>query len=533
MKKILLTCLSIILGWALVQAQNLQQLWYYESTATSTELLNNSSATYSIAYNKVTGKLYVANRGDEIYIINPDTYSGTVTTLPKSGLSKLSKTISGGSISEAYRFSKVRVDDNGVIYATAMQTNGIQYIYRWANETADPTRTEITVSSVRTGDSFGLFGTGDNTYLYSMGSTASIASLYVFKVTGNTPTLYQTIDLTAAKHGSTDNFKDIGSGSISPESVDVLWVKSIQTGVPYKRIHLDLTTGTLTTPFENMSSLTMNANLTGGVFVPENSKGFYFTNGGRALADFNKTQLLGTSNVGDVAATLSTKSSYTFSKSTFTSNSGYGDAAYKRNLDGTTTFYVLNANNYLAALKTDAILPVSLKNFSAVIQNGKSVLSWQTSSEQNNSGFELSRSTDGVNFNKIAFVAAKSPQGANYVYTDNSAIASINYYQLKQINQDGRSTLFDQVVSVNMNLNNAAITAYPNPIDKILTVNLAELGYQDVQLELFDSYGKKILSQIAQSSRTTISLENLSQGIYYLQIMKNGQKQKSIKVVKL
>lgn len=72
MKKLLLS-FALAFAALFTNGQSLSSLWYYEATTTATELLTTTSVSYSLAYNKTTGKLYVANRGDAIYIINnPD-----------------------------------------------------------------------------------------------------------------------------------------------------------------------------------------------------------------------------------------------------------------------------------------------------------------------------------------------------------------------------------------------------------------------------------------------------------------------------
>src|SRR5690606_24850570 len=69
------------------------------------------------------------------------------------------------------------------------------------------------------------------------------------------------------------------------------------------------------------------------------------------------------------------------------------------------------------------------------------LLKWATSSEQNNKGFEILRSLDGrSNWQSIGFVngAGDSYTRKDYSYADNNLIARRYYYQLKQIDFDGR-----------------------------------------------------------------------------------------------
>ncbi|WP_113638143.1 T9SS type A sorting domain-containing protein [Nubsella zeaxanthinifaciens] len=535
MKKLLLF-FSLSISVVIAKGQSLSQLWYYEATTTPTELLTTTSATYSLAYNKVTNKLYVANRGDQIYIVDPESYTGNISSIPKSSLLALNK----GTIAETYCFSKVRVDDNGVIYATAMQTNGIIYIYRWASETAAPTRytfTDATITS-RVGDSFGLFGTGDNTRLYVAGNSVSGSStgskLYVFDVIGGVPTYHGAVDLDAAQYNAT--FRDVAKGSISAEAADVLWLGSTDAGVTFRRVKINLTTNTYVS-HEVISSTYANFNATVGEYVNENGKGYFAVTSGKTIANQNLVQLSKTGNVGDASVTMQNVSSFNFGKTAYTTNSGYADMAVKRNADNTTTFFVVTSQNYIGAVKTFAPLPVTLTSFDASLVKGQSTLTWGTAAETNNKGFELYRATEGTDFKKIDFIAAKSSNGNSataltYTYVDRTAKAGVNYYKLKQLDLDGKSETFEKVVSVDVKLSTANVVVYPNPATSYVNVNLADDDYKNVKYDLFDLTGKKVLSEVAKASQQDVSVAALPAGVYYLKITKNGAEIKTAKIIK-
>lgn len=533
MKKILFLATALLWGFCATAQVSLSQLWYYEATATPTELLRTNSATYSLAYNKITGKLYVANRGDKIYIIDPDSYSGTISSIPFAGLSSLA-----GSYSETYRFSKVRVDDNGVIYATAMQTNGIIYVYRWASEN-DNSPVKYTFTSGddpsitgRVGDSMGLWGTGDNTYLYISGN--GITNIYIFKLNAGVVEYYGTVDITAAKYSET--FKDVAKGSISPEAADVLWLGSTDTGVTFRRLKINLTNKTYVS-HEVISSTYANFNCTVGEFVNDNGKGFFFVHSGKSASLQNLNRLSATGNVGDNTVTMSTKASYDFSKSAYTTNYGYADIAPRKNMDGTTTFYVVTSQNYMAALKTNVVLPVQISSFSAGLSQGQSTLKWQSTSEQHNKGYQVLRSTDGVNFSSIAFVPSKAVNGQsanvlNYSYVDAEAQSGVNYYRLVQIDLDGTEHPFDQTRSVNLSINVQLLSLAPNPTKTKLRVSLGQSNFEGIEYAIFDGSGKKQLQLAAHATTQEISVAHLANGVYFLRVSKNGELLKTLKFIK-
>src|SRR6478736_1419263 len=55
------------------------------------------------------------------------------------------------------------------------------------------------------------------------------------------------------------------------------------------------------------------------------------------------------------------------------------------------------------------ILPVNFLSFNVTKQGNAALLNWSVANEINNKGYYLEKSTNGVNFNSIAFVAGKGP----------------------------------------------------------------------------------------------------------------------------
>ncbi|MFD1630797.1 hypothetical protein [Pseudopedobacter beijingensis] len=86
-------------------------------------------------------------------------------------------------------------------------------------------------------------------------------------------------------------------------------------------------------------------------------------------------------------------------------------------------------------------LPVKLTSFTGQNQNNHIQLNWATASEQGNSHFEVLRSGDGKNFNVLTTVSGKgtTTQISNYSYIDANPLPGTNYYQLRQVDYDGKS----------------------------------------------------------------------------------------------
>lgn len=174
--------------------------------------------------------------------------------------------------------------------------------------------------------------------------------------------------------------------------------------------------------------------------------------------------------------------------------------------------------NPLDLFSGNQALPVELESFLADKREKSIVLTWVTASEENNLGFAVERSIDGVVWEEITFVkgAGTSSERNIYVYTDLPVESKVYYYRLAQMDVDGKVN-FSPVRSVRFSSTSGTIEVFPNPtVDyfKISSNNLIE----DVKLVASD--GSIIANYpIAPSSQATFYLpENMAAGIYVVRV---------------
>jgi len=129
-------------------------------------------------------------------------------------------------------------------------------------------------------------------------------------------------------------------------------------------------------------------------------------------------------------------------------------------------------------------LPVSWLGFSARLEGKVVRLNWQTAAEENNEGFTVQRSANGVEWTALGQVA---PGSFDYTFTDESPLNGTGYYRIKQTDTDGGFT-FSQVASVR--LENAQAFTFPNPFDAQLTVFSTTAD----QVEVYDVSGRRVLT---------------------------------------
>lgn len=185
--------------------------------------------------------------------------------------------------------------------------------------------------------------------------------------------------------------------------------------------------------------------------------------------------------------------------------------------------YAMPDTEILSLYNTYVTLPVSLKHFTAKAQNNTALLNWETLSETNNSHFIINRSSNGVDYEQLQTITAKSAIGAKYQFTDYSPLTGTNYYQLLQVDLDGKTTELG-VKAVNFALeNNVSIKVYPNPATQKVNLNFEPDTFENVNL--FDLTGKLLTSYKLQNSESTkeIDVSLLPKGIYILQLSGKGK----------
>jgi hypothetical protein len=176
-----------------------------------------------------------------------------------------------------------------------------------------------------------------------------------------------------------------------------------------------------------------------------------------------------------------------------------------------------------------APLPVILASFSAKPRGTGVAVNWTTASEQNNAGFEVQRSADGVQFASITKVAGAgtSQQTHAYSYLDAAPLRAKSYYRLKQIDLDGRQT-YGPVVAVELaGAVAASLSIYPNPTADQATAqwNAAAAGAGRWQLATTTGQVVHQASFAVQPGNNSqaIDLRQVPAGSYVLTLEADGQ----------
>jgi hypothetical protein len=169
-----------------------------------------------------------------------------------------------------------------------------------------------------------------------------------------------------------------------------------------------------------------------------------------------------------------------------------------------------------------------LISFAADVEENFIHLTWNTASESNNRGFELQRSSDVNNFEKIAW---RNGQGnavavTEYFYDDtNVQLEEIYYYRLKQIDFDGEENYSAIIAAKITNENLLNFDIFANPAQESAAI-LWHLPFNSsVEIFLTDVTGKRNEifkdANVKKGEHFLIldgSISNLTRGIYFVTI---------------
>lgn len=170
----------------------------------------------------------------------------------------------------------------------------------------------------------------------------------------------------------------------------------------------------------------------------------------------------------------------------------------------------------IASASVAVTLPVRYISFTAEKTGGNVLLKWETANELNNAYFNIQHS---INRNEWVTVGKQVSQAANgygYTFTHNKPISGTNYYRLQQVDKDGRSSI-SEVRAVDFTNKAPYLHIYPTPLTgNTLYVEANMASNSKVDYVIVDMNGKVVQSGTISTSRSMLSLNNISKGHYIL-----------------
>jgi len=213
---------------------------------------------------------------------------------------------------------------------------------------------------------------------------------------------------------------------------------------------------------------------------------------------------------------------------------GMGGAVTNVNFSVTADPASANPDRFRIVFALSVPLPVSFTSVKAYQQNlagapagSQIAVEWKVSNQVNMQQYEVLKSTDGSNFNRVATQSITGGNGndATYNWLDVNAVAGDNFYRIRSIGNSG-DIKYSVIVKVTIAKGNAAITVYPNPvINRTFAVQFTDMVKGIYQLRLINEIGQVVMTQQVTysggSSTETVTLDkNVANATYRLEIIK-------------
>jgi hypothetical protein len=164
-------------------------------------------------------------------------------------------------------------------------------------------------------------------------------------------------------------------------------------------------------------------------------------------------------------------------------------------------------------------VPVKWVTINAFLINNSAKIKWETTDEVNNNHFEIEHSINGWTYQKIGVVDAKQNTNNNYYqFTDTSINEGINYYRIKQVDNNG-SYAFSKVISLITPVDESLI--YTTVVNKVVKVKI-QANLNKLNICLIDVSGKKLFAQNVSNAiagqQIDIPASNYATGVYFINI---------------
>lgn len=174
-------------------------------------------------------------------------------------------------------------------------------------------------------------------------------------------------------------------------------------------------------------------------------------------------------------------------------------------------------------------LPVFIRSFSGFKDGPRNQLRWTTVTELNNRGFEVQRSTDGMNFSSIGFISSSALGGNSsdqlqYSFTDNAPAGSKQYYRLRQEDFDGQDCFSTIVLIRNSKPQALSIQSlFPNPARNYVNLQVDAPSGKRITIIVTDMAGRNVLQRVRSvgegSNTITLDISSLARGHYAVRVL--------------
>jgi hypothetical protein len=182
-------------------------------------------------------------------------------------------------------------------------------------------------------------------------------------------------------------------------------------------------------------------------------------------------------------------------------------------------------------------LPVELKSFTGIAQEGMNKLAWETAIQSKLSHFDVERSENGNdNWTKLGKIVAQKDSKAALFYTfEDAQPLSVSYYRLVAVDLDG-TFKYSKTLSLTQKTAKLSIEKlYPNPVGNNLQIRFNAPQASSLTMTVVDVLGKVVITKIVTAKEggniELIDMSNVPNGVYFFSL-NDGKTQQLQRLVK-
>lgn len=186
--------------------------------------------------------------------------------------------------------------------------------------------------------------------------------------------------------------------------------------------------------------------------------------------------------------------------------------------------------------------PVEMENFNSTVNKNNVTLNWKTSTETNNSGFDIERKlVTADEWTKVNNVRGKGTtnEGGTYSYSEKLSSGKYNY-RLKQIDDNGNFKYYNLTGEVNVGVPSEFNLSqnYPNPFNPTTKVDYEIPFDGKVSMILYDIAGRevaKLVDDVKTAGYYTVQLNgsSLASGMYFYRLILHNEKENLVNTKKM
>jgi len=186
--------------------------------------------------------------------------------------------------------------------------------------------------------------------------------------------------------------------------------------------------------------------------------------------------------------------------------------------------YTFNKTAGLGCTDCDIVMPIELLYFDGECRNNETTrLKWGTASETNNDYFIIEGSTDAKKYTSIGIVkgAGNSTTSNTYIFS-NITKQGFLYYQLTQVDFDGKKTRYNPIQVNCNNEQSDIINLLPNPTSDNFSIQIESEEKLDL-VQLYTSSGLKVKEITSVEKNQMIDVSDLPKGLYLVKVIVKGE----------